>query len=389
MRVIFNLFGQKTSLVSFPQVITRKKGHVIRANRQTNRGSTAVGLLTSNPAQISHIAQKNIMTITTIYISPSPLNYRFTLSPISKLSSSKHRPRLSPVLCLSASSDMDSTAASSLYPLHRCKTLHLVRHAQGIHNVEGEKDYNAYLSYDLFDAQLTPLGLQQVDNLRKHVQASGLSKKIDLVITSPLLRTMQTAVGVFGGEAYSDGINAPPLMVGNVGNSGRPAVTSLNCPPFIAVELCREHLGVHPCDKRRSISEYRSLFPAIDFSLIENNDDILWKPDVREKNEAVAARGLEFLNWLWTREEKEIAIVSHSGFLYHTLSAFGNDCHPTVKKEICTHFANCELRSMVIIDRSLMGADSSTTNYPGKIPDGLDLPSDVAEEKHPDKTVTK
>ncbi|KAB1200415.1 hypothetical protein CJ030_MR0G007426 [Morella rubra] len=260
-----------------------------------------------------------------------------------------------------------------------------VRHAQGIHNVEGEKDHDAYLSYDLFDAQLTPLGWKQVDNLRKHVQACGLSKGIDLVIVSPLLRTMQTAVGVFGGEAYTDGVNVPPLMVANTGNSGRPAISSLNCPPFIAVEACREHLGVHPCDKRRSIRDYRNLFPAVDFSLIESDDDILWKPDIREKNEEVAARGQKFLKWLWTREEKEIAIVSHSGFLFHTLSAFGNDCDPFVKSEICTHFANCELRSMVFIDRSMMGSASSATNYPGKIPSGIDLPSDVATEKHPEK----
>jgi hypothetical protein len=47
---------------------------------------------------------------------------------------------------------------------------------------------------------------------------------------------------------------------------------------------------------------------------------------------------LIFLNWsrLWTRKEKEIAVVSHSGFLFHTLSTFGNDCHPNLKNEICT-----------------------------------------------------
>ncbi|PKI64857.1 phosphoglycerate mutase-like protein 1 isoform X2 [Punica granatum] len=276
---------------------------------------------------------------------------------------------------------MGSETIPGLYPLHRTKTLHLVRHAQGFHNVEGEKDYKAYLSYDLLDAQLTPLGWQQVHNLRKHVQACGLSKKIELVIASPLLRTMQTAVGAFGGEGYTDGIDAPALMVANAGQSNHPAISSLNCPPFIAVELCREHLGVHPCDKRRSITEYRSLFPAIDFSLIENDEDVLWKPDVREKDEEVAIRGMKFLNWLWTRKEREIAIVSHSGFLYHALSNFGNDCHPQIKSEICTHFANCELRSVVIVDRSMIGSNSSTTNFPGKIADGLGLPSDAAEKK--------
>ncbi|XP_068656514.1 phosphoglycerate mutase-like protein 1 [Aristolochia californica] len=293
----------------------------------------------------------------------------------------RSRFRASSVVSCSSLSDMDSTAGPALFPLHRCKTLHLVRHAQGIHNVEGEKNHKAYLSPKLFDAQLTPLGWQQVDNLRKHVHEAGLSKRIELVVTSPLLRTMQTAVGVFGGDGYVDGVDALPLMVANAGNSDRSAISSLNCPPFLAVETCREHLGVHPCDKRSSVSEYQLLFPAIDFSLIENDEDILWKADIREPNEDVGARGVQFINWLWTREEKEIAVVTHSGFLYHTLSRFGSDCHPLVKAEISKHFANCELRSMVVVDRSMIGSDPSTTNYPGKIPRGLDLPSDGAQEK--------
>ncbi|KAJ6809614.1 phosphoglycerate mutase-like protein 1 isoform X1 [Iris pallida] len=293
---------------------------------------------------------------------------------------------------------MDVNTGSSLFPLHRCKTLHLVRHAQGVHNVEGEKDFKAYMSPELFDAHLTPLGWSQVDNLRKHVDACGLAKKVELVITSPLLRTMQTAVGVFGGESLSDGSSVPPLMVENAGNSNHLAISSLNCPPFIAVEHCREHLGVHPCDKRRSISEYQPLFPAIDFSLIcislqssckiENNEDVLWKADVREPNSDVAARGSKFIDWLWTRKEKEIAIVTHSGFLFHTLQRFGNGCHPSVRDEISKHFANCELRSMVLIDNSVIGSDLPTTNYPGKIPQGPDLPSDVASEKHPEENST-
>ncbi|XP_044475873.1 phosphoglycerate mutase-like protein 1 [Mangifera indica] len=317
--------------------------------------------------------------------SPSSLHQKHSFSCFKIAPSSLVRNRV-PVVCFSSlQDDMGSTTGTSLYPSHRCKTIHLVRHAQGVHNVAGEKDPHAYLSYDYFDAHLTPLGWQQVEKLHKHVHETGLSKRIELVITSPLLRTMQTAVGVFGGEGYVDGIDAPPLMVEKAGNSNRSAISSLNCRSFIAVELCREHLGVHPCDKRRSISEYRPLFPTFDFSLIENDEDILWTADTRETNEHVAKRGMEFINWLWTRKEKEIAVVSHSGFLYHTLSAFGNDCHPSIKNEICKHFANCELRSMVIVDRSMLGSDSATTNFPGKIPSSLDLPSDVANEKHPDK----
>ncbi|XP_031482207.1 phosphoglycerate mutase-like protein 1 isoform X2 [Nymphaea colorata] len=277
---------------------------------------------------------------------------------------------------------MDTAAVPSLYPLHRCKTLHLVRHGQGFHNVAGEKDFKAYMSEEFFDANLTPLGWEQVDNLRKHIRTSGLVSKIDLVITSPLLRTIQTAVGVFGGEEYVDGVQAPPLMVSNAGNSNHAAISSLSCPPFVAVELCREHLGVHPCDRRQKISDYQALFPAIDFSLIENDDDILWKPDIREPTEEVANRGKKFINWLWTRKEKEIAVVTHSGFLVHTLRMFGNDCDPIVKEEISRPFANCELRSLVVVDRHGSLSGYRSTNFPGKIPRGPDVPSDFA---HMDK----
>ncbi|KAJ6685702.1 BROAD-SPECIFICITY PHOSPHATASE YOR283W-RELATED, partial [Salix purpurea] len=238
---------------------------------------------------------------------------------------------------------MDANPAPFLYPLEHSKILHLVRHAQGTHNVAGEIDHNALLSPEYFDANLSPLGWQQVGNLRKQVHASGLPRRIDLVITSPLCRAMQTATQVFGSEGQineSEGAN--------IDNSG---ISSLKCPPIVAAELCRERLGVHPCDKRRTISENRSRFPTIDFSLIESDEDILWKTDARETDEEIAARGLEFMSWLWTRPEKEIAIVTYHRFLQHTLNALSNDCHPSVKNKMCKKFGNCELRSMIIVDK--------------------------------------
>ncbi|KAI3884388.1 hypothetical protein MKX03_026553, partial [Papaver bracteatum] len=81
------------------------------------------------------------------------------------------------------------------------------------------------------------------------------------------LRTLQTAVGSFGPGGYADGTDVTPLMVANAKYSNRSAISSLNTPPFVAVDLCSEQLGVHPCDRRRSISEYRTIFPAIDFSV--------------------------------------------------------------------------------------------------------------------------
>ncbi|GER42106.1 phosphoglycerate mutase family protein [Striga asiatica] len=367
-----------------------------------------------------------MITTTTTCINPNHPNNFHSSSHIPNLrfSSSSYRVGGAPrsLRCSASQSVMDNGGGLSLFPLHRTKTIHLVRHAQGIHNVEGDKNYNAYMSPEYFDARLTELGWQQVDNLRKHVHSTGLINKIDVVITSPLTRllgiviwflhglvhglsfpmTIQTAVGVFGGEGYTDKTDILPLMIANAGNSGRAAISSLNSPPILAVEQCREHLviqeasvrsdagpsiswGVHPCDKRRSIGEYQCLFPAVDFSLIESDDDSAWKADVRETKEEVATRGKNFFNWLLTRKEKEIAIVTHSGFLFHTLATLGNDCHPLVKKEISSHFANCELRSMVIVDRSNVGSEFSSTNYPGKIPSGLDAPSDAAGDQNQEK----
>ncbi|RZC88430.1 hypothetical protein C5167_016231 [Papaver somniferum] len=236
---------------------------------------------------------------------------------------------------------MEGSGSTTLFPLHRTKTLHLVRHAHGAHQLEVE-DRDALKSEELFDAQLSLQGWQQVDNLNKHINECGLAKKVELVIVSPLLRTMQTAVGAFGGVGdYADGTDVTPLMVENAGNSNRSATSNINTPPFLAVELCRERL-------------------------IENEEDVLWKADARESYESLAVRGMQFIDWLWTRKEKEIAVVTHSCFLFHTLGAHGKDYQPTVQQEMCTRFANCELRSVVIADRGLIGSGSGTTNYPGK-----------------------
>ncbi|KAK4795804.1 hypothetical protein SAY86_028130 [Trapa natans] len=143
------------------------------------------------------------------------------------------------------------------------------------------------------------------------------------------VRTMETAIGVF---RKSD---------------------ELEKLPFLAVELCRERIGVNPCDKRRSIKEYMSLFPGIDFSQIETDDDELWTPDHREIPEEIAARGVKFMNWLRTRPEKEMAVVTHSVFLLYVLNRFAEGCKPGKSNFL----KNCELRSMALVDGSVSGVD--------------------------------
>lgn len=61
---------------------------------------------------------------------------------------------------------------------------------------------------------------------------------------------------------------------------------------------------------------------------------MLWKPDVRETDEQIGARGQRLMAWLMQRPESVIALVSHSGFLRCTSRSFGLDAAPVVQDEM-------------------------------------------------------
>ncbi|KAA3466502.1 phosphoglycerate mutase-like protein 1 [Gossypium australe] len=152
--------------------------------------------------------------------------------------------------------------------LGRSKRLHLlcVRHAQGRHNLEAEKSRDPLTSFEYFDAELSSLGWQQVYDKRKHVCSSGLLERVEVVISSPMSRTLQTAVGIFHGEDETS------FEVAKVKSEDETSSITFNPPPIIAYELCRERL-------------------------VENEDDILWKAGEIETHEEVGARAMKFFQW--------------------------------------------------------------------------------------------
>lgn len=125
---------------------------------------------------------------------------------------------------------------------------------------------------------------------------------------------------------------------------------------------------MHPCDKRHNISEIQQQFPGVDFGLIESDVDAWWKADVREAPECMRARGRQFAQWLMTRPEKHIAVVSHSGFLYAFFQNFGEGYGISMKNEMHKHFANCEVRTIVLADHS--GNQGSMSSDPLHFPGG-------------------
>lgn len=251
-----------------------------------------------------------------------------------------------------------ATATVDVYPLshkHKLnghvKTIHIVRHAQGTHNVKKE-----YKDIQHLDARLTDYGKEQCHSLSK--TSSTLVSKDAVVVSSPLTRCVQTSLHSF-----------PHLE------------------KFMAHECIRETVN-YACDRRRHISEIQQDHPQVDFSHIDNHEDEIWKyydallgkeyDGTRESAHLykVAERGRRFFaEWLRELEEEEIVVCSHEAFLRcilnwgqeggvplmpeQHLDDRGHEAEDVAlfrycgvdsdfEKEMRTGFENCELRSFLI-----------------------------------------
>ncbi|CAM9576038.1 unnamed protein product [Pylaiella littoralis] len=199
----------------------------------------------------------------------------------------------------------------------KAKTIHFLRHAEGTHNEAAAKEgRSAYLKTEHLDARLTDKGKQQCAALK--ATNHGVEKEAELVVVSPLTRAIQTAV---------------------------LTIDQVEGVPWVALECTRERAGVHPCDKRRCVSELRKEYPAISFEALKDDEDVYYDSlgDGRETNEAVASRGRELLAWLKDRPETNIAVVSHSAFLM----CLFNDAVLS-PPETAAWFENCELRTVLM-----------------------------------------
>ena len=293
------------------------------------------------------------------------------------------------------------------------KTIIFVRHAQALHNEASEKEGpKAYLNNSYFDAPLTEKGHRQSKRLKEHVDDYLLKcannagkateevesekdegdfqkledsdlmfgndkyKNIELVIVSPLKRAIETAligfeeIAPLQGKEYVQS-TYPNLSCdeGTSNNNSSSSSEKSRSIPWISLELCREKLGLNPCDRRRDLSEIQTEFPFIDFSQIIHEEDYLWNemknntstnkvflketfvsPN-RESKYQMAIRGIKFLQWLGQRKEKVIAVVSHSAFLFTLFQSV-----LSVQSDQATWFENAEMRILRIAFPKLKNA---------------------------------
>jgi len=166
-----------------------------------------------------------------------------------------------------------------------CKELHLVRHAQGVHNqaVAETGDEAEYKSEKWADSRLTALGRSQASALAPRL--AGLASQPEVVLTSCLSRTIETALLALPGHAR-----------------------------VVALDVLRERIGTHPCDRRRSRAALAADFPAVDFSDLSTEEDDKWTP-AREPWDGVVARAERFCGMARLRPEACIAVTTHNDFL--------------------------------------------------------------------------
>jgi hypothetical protein len=100
----------------------------------------------------------------------------------------------------------------SMFPLKHTKVLHFIRHGEGFHNVAGHANPEEYLSYEHADAHLTERGWQQAALLQQHIQGLGSAWRPQLIVVSPLTRTLETAAGVFCRRGWQNSDTEPCLM---------------------------------------------------------------------------------------------------------------------------------------------------------------------------------
>jgi broad specificity phosphatase PhoE len=209
-------------------------------------------------------------------------------------------------------------AAAYCFSAEHAKIVHLCRHGQGAHNVAGGgSGAAAYKDVSLTDARLDATGRAQAASLGQRIREARL--QVDVVLVSPMTRTLETATHMFGGDAKV---------------------------PMVGIELCREAHGGHPCDQRRPVAALRPEFPHVDFSLVATDEDTWHNPDRRETVKEVAARCDRFLEVLRGRPERNIVVVSHGVFLETLLNRCALVCPEEHVRD--RRFENAEMRSIVL-----------------------------------------
>lgn len=166
------------------------------------------------------------------------------------------------------------------------KQIIFIRHGYALHNdlfwKLGKKAYSDYV-----DTPLLNRGFSQAYHCREMFlkEIKQLGRNPDIVLASPLTRTLQTAMCIF-----SDDIK----------------IKALDC----LVEYPQG--GFEKCNIRKERKMLETVYPSVDFTQIEQN--MLWSKD-EESIDELNSRISKLWEYIGKMEEKLIVVVSHSSFI--------------------------------------------------------------------------
>lgn len=167
------------------------------------------------------------------------------------------------------------------------KKLFCIRHGTSEHNVRyyeiGELAFN-----EKEDTELLARGVEEARHLRDNWKEIN---NIELVLVSPLSRTLETATQIFKNKKV----------------------------PMIALDCLIEYpQHSELCNKRKAKKDIVDKYPHVNFDRIAN--ELYWNSNEEESMDTLKER-VEFAKkWIMMRNEKTIAIVSHSSYLAQFLN---------------------------------------------------------------------
>ena len=167
------------------------------------------------------------------------------------------------------------------------KILYCIRHGESIHYKQFLKyGSSSYYNKLYRDSRLTSYGHEQSNYLSTWDKIND----IDLVITSPQYRALQTTSNIFQNHLGSKRI--------------------------IALESVREYpLSFQVCNQRSKKSLLKKDFIHINFDNIKTDEDNMWSNNRSESLVSLENRVGEFLNFIKNRPEKNICLVGHDLFI--------------------------------------------------------------------------
>jgi len=186
---------------------------------------------------------------------------------------------------------------SVLPPKPKKKRVLLIRHGQAEHNVffESNRYEEARL---LLDPALTSLGRQQATDV-KDVEIFKDFGKIDLVVSSPLTRTVETTMGVMEDAWGRSQAGRKVLLHGDIQETG-----DVHCDRGRVTEVIQPEFG-----SRWGVDVF-------DFDWLHQNPAWHGKEgDWAHKGSAIQHRLHRFTQWLASRKEERIVVVAHHNVL--------------------------------------------------------------------------